>query len=109
MATVRADVEILLKFQQVDQSTTVRALEPEAFRHVFTSIKAAQARFTENAHGFGKLLSVTGYRGGNPVAAKLVGRMHDDNPLLKRKSCAALLIFKIAISPRKTEAFARRK
>ena len=51
MAAMRADVEILLEFQHVDQSAAVRALEPEAFWHVFTSIEAAQARFTENAHG----------------------------------------------------------
>ena len=57
--------------------------------------------------GIGKLLSVTGCRGGNPVARKLAGRTHDDNPLLKGKSYASALTFKIAISRLKTEAYDR--
>lgn len=80
---MRTDVEILLELKHMDQCATVRALEPEALWHVFAPVKTAQARFAKNAHEIKMLLSVTGCRSGNPVARKLAGRMHDDNPLLK--------------------------
>ena len=58
---MRADLGILLQLQIVDHGTTVRAFVPQAFRHVFTAVVAAQAGFAENAHGdevFGRMLAV---------------------------------------------------
>ncbi len=91
-----ADVEVLLEFQSVNHCSTIWTFNPEAFRHVITSIKAAQAGFAKNAHGIGKLLDGTSPRGGGLVGATLAAGMAGDNPLLKvlRPACG---IFKVAI------------
>jgi hypothetical protein len=88
-------LEILLELQGVDHRPAVGAFHPEAFRHVFTSIKAAQAGFAENAHGIGKLIDVASCRGSGLAGATLAAAMAGDNPLLKDLHPAAG-IFRIA-------------
>jgi hypothetical protein len=102
-----ADVEILLELQHVDHRPAIRAFHPEAFRHVFTSIKGAQAGFAENAHGIGKLLGGASRRGGGLVGAKLAAGMAGDNPLLKDLH-AARGIFRIAIVPERQQNLPRK-
>jgi hypothetical protein len=51
LAALDADVEVLLEFEGVDEGPTIWTFHPEALGHIFTSIKAAEAGFAENAHG----------------------------------------------------------
>ena len=76
-------MEVLPELEGVDQGTTIGALDPKAFRHLFASIVATQAGFAENAHGIGKLLADRNCRGRPLVTAKLVAGGDPDNPLLK--------------------------
>lgn len=55
MPAVLADVEVLMQFQIVDHGITIRTLVPQAFRHVFTAVQAAEAGFAENAHVRGEI------------------------------------------------------
>jgi hypothetical protein len=51
VVAILANVEVLLELENVDQGAAVRALDPQALGHVFTSIEAAEAGFAENTHG----------------------------------------------------------
>lgn len=55
MSAVLADVEVLMELQIVDHRVTIRTLVPQAFRHVFTAVQAAEAGFAENAHVSGEI------------------------------------------------------
>jgi hypothetical protein len=53
-----ADEEILLEFEGVDHRATIRAFDPQSFRHVFATVPAEQKWLAENTHGSGKWLVV---------------------------------------------------
>jgi hypothetical protein len=55
VAAGRTDVKILLEFQVMDHAATIRALVPEAFRHVIAAVARVQVGFAENAHENGGL------------------------------------------------------
>ena len=47
----RANLKVLLKFQDVDHGSAFRTFRPQPFRHVIALLFAAERRFAKNAHG----------------------------------------------------------